>query len=30
MKIATVSNKNIVNGSKILKPNYHLNYGKKG
>ncbi|AYZ35190.1 restriction endonuclease subunit S [Chryseobacterium indologenes] len=29
MKIATVSNKNIVNGSKILKPNYHLNYGKK-
>jgi type I restriction enzyme S subunit len=29
MKATSVSYKNIVDGSNILKPNYHLNYGKK-
>ncbi len=28
MKVASVSNKEILEGLKILKPNYHLNYGK--
>jgi type I restriction enzyme S subunit len=29
MEIAYVPYKSIINGSNILKPNYHLNYGKK-
>ena len=29
METAAVSYKNILTGSNILKPNYHLNYGKK-
>lgn len=29
MEIASVPYKSILNGSNIMKPNYHLNYGKK-